>query len=234
MQDVSGGPSHVFEPVARAALPIVGSSQLFPVHRVYCVGRNYSEHAREMGHDPNREPPFFFKKNPDNVLHDGTFPYPPASEDVHHEIELVVALHKGGENIPVERALDCVFGYAVGLDMTRRDLQAEAKRLGRPWDTAKSFEKSAPCSPIVPVSQTGNPERGEIGLDVNGAPRQRGDISQMIWSIPEIIADLSTLFTLREGDLIFTGTPSGVGAVQRGDLLEGFVAGVGNLRVEVG
>jgi len=233
MQGVPSSPSYVFEPAARAALPVVGSASMFPVNRVYCVGRNYSEHAREMGHDPDREPPFFFKKNPDNVLHDGTFPYPAASEDVHHEIELVVGLRAGGDNIPVERALDCVFGYAVGIDMTRRDLQAEAKRLGRPWDTAKAFEKSAPCSPIVPSEKIGNPVAGEIRLDVNGVVRQRGDISQMIWGVPETIAYLSTLFTLRAGDLIFTGTPAGVAAVARGDLLEGSVEGVGSLRVRV-
>jgi len=233
MQGVPFRPSYVFEPPARAALPVVGSVSLFPVNRVYCVGRNYSEHAREMGHDPDREPPFFFKKNPDNVLHDGTFPYPPASKDVHHEIELVVGLCEGGDDIPVERALDCVFGYAVGIDMTRRDLQAEAKRLGRPWDTAKAFEKSAPCSAIVPVAKIGNPVAGEIRLEVNGVVRQRGDISQMIWGIPETIAYLSTLFTLRPGDLIFTGTPAGVAAVSRGDILEGFVEGVGSLRVRV-
>lgn len=233
MQSAPSSSSYVFEPAARAALPVVGSTALFPVNRVYCVGRNYSEHAREMGHDPDREPPFFFKKNPDNVLHDGTFPYPSASEDVHHEIELVVGLCEGGDNIPVERALDCVFGYAVGIDMTRRDLQAEAKRLGRPWDTAKAFEKSAPCSPIVRVEEIGHPVRGEIRLEVNGVVRQSGDISQMIWGVPETIACLSTLFTLRAGDLIFTGTPAGVGAVARGDLLDGSVEGVGTLQVRV-
>ena len=204
------------------------------MHRIYCVGRNYAEHAIEMGHDPTREPPFFFQKNPDNLVPGGgDFPYPPKSTDVHFEFELVVALHKGGRDIPAERARDHVYGYAVGLDMTRRDLQGEAKKLGRPWDVGKAFEQSAPCSEIVPVSAIGHPEKGAVRLAVNGAVKQQGDLNQMIWKVPEMIAILSGLFELQPGDLIFSGTPAGVGAVKRGDVLEGLVEGVAALKVRV-
>jgi fumarylpyruvate hydrolase len=203
------------------------------VHRIYCVGRNYAAHAIEMGHDPNKEPPFFFQKNPDNLLVGADFPYPPMSSDVHHEIEMVVALKSGGKNIPVDKAMDHVWGYAVGLDMTRRDLQGKAKDAGRPWEVGKAFEQSAPCSELVPASAIGHPDRGRIRLEVNGGTRQDGDLGQMIWKTPEVIAHLSRLFTLTPGDLIFTGTPAGVGAVQRGDVLDGQIAGVGELRVEV-
>ena len=226
-------PRFVIAPPPRIALPVAGETGLFPVRRVYCVGRNYAEHAREMGHDPDREPPFFFMKPADALVSDGRFPYPPGTSDVHHEIELVVALGQGGRDIPVERALDCVWGYAVGLDMTRRDRQAEAKKAGRPWDVAKGFDASAPVSPLVPASRIGHPSRGAIWLDVNGARRQEGDLAQLIWRIDETIAYLSGLFHLAPGDLIFTGTPSGVGAVQRGDRLHGHVDGVGELAVEV-
>jgi fumarylpyruvate hydrolase len=225
--------NYVFPPAAIPALPVAGSEQKFPVRRLYCVGRNYAEHAIEMGHDPNREPPFFFQKNPDSLVLDGRFPYPPATADVHFEIELVVALGSGGSDIPVERAVDCVFGYAVGLDMTRRDLQGEAKKLGRPWEVGKSFEASAPCGPIIPASQIGHPAKGAVWLDVNGQRRQTGDLSQLIWKIPETIAYLSGLFTLAAGDLIMTGTPAGVGAVQRGDVMKGGVEGVGEIEVRV-
>jgi fumarylpyruvate hydrolase len=223
----------VFPPAAVPALPVAGSDQLFPVRRLYCVGRNYAEHAIEMGHDPNREPPFFFQKNPDSLVLDGRFPYPAASSDVHFEIELVVALKSGGSDIPVERAMDCVFGYAVGLDMTRRDLQGEAKKLGRPWEVGKSFEASAPCGPIVPASQIGHPAAGAVWLDVNGKRRQTGDLAQLIWKIPETISYLSGLFKLAPGDVIMTGTPAGVGAVQRGDVMKGGVEGVGEIEVRV-
>ena len=162
---------YVFEPGPVATLPVSGAGELFPVHRVYCVGRNYAAHAVEMGHDPNKEPPFFFQNNPDNLVL-GDFPYPPMSSDVHHEIEMVVALKSGGADIPVERALDCVFGYGVGLDMTRRDLQGKAKEMGRPWEIGKAFEASAPCSPLVPASRIGHPSEGAIWLDVNGTRRQ--------------------------------------------------------------
>jgi fumarylpyruvate hydrolase len=224
----------VFEPAATPSLPVKGSDARFPVRRIYCVGRNYAAHAIEMGHDPSREPPFFFQKNPDNVVADGgDFPYPPATGDVHHEVELVVALAEGGENIPVERALDHVFGYAVGLDMTRRDLQGEAKKMGRPWEIGKAFEASAPMSAIVPASGCGHPSAGAITLKVNGALRQSGDLDQMIWKVPEAISYLSGLFRLAPGDLIMTGTPEGVAAIARGDLLEAHVDGIGDLAVKV-
>ncbi len=224
-----------FAPAPVPALPIRGSDKLFPVHRIYCVGRNYAEHAIEMGHDPNREAPFFFQKNPDTLVgNGGVFPYPDASKDVHHELEMVVALKSGGKNIPVEKALDCVFGYAVGLDMTRRDLQGEAKKAGRPWEVGKAFEAAAPCSEIVPASAIGHPSKGGVWLKVNGAVKQKGDLDQLIWKVPEMIAYLSGLFELRAGDLIYSGTPAGVGPVQRGDALHGGVDGVGELKITVG
>jgi len=224
---------YVVPPAAIPALPVAGSDQLFPVRRLYCVGRNYAEHTIEMGHDPDREPPFFFQKNPDSLVLDGQFPYPAASSDVHFEIELVVALQSGGSDIPVERAMDCVYGYAVGLDMTRRDLQGEAKKLGRPWEVGKSFEASAPCSAIVPASRIGHPTKGAVWLDVNGKRRQTGDLAQLIWKIPETISYLSGLFKLAGGDLIMTGTPAGVGAIHRGDVMKGGVEGVAEIEVRV-
>jgi fumarylpyruvate hydrolase len=224
---------YVVQPAAVATLPVQGSDKLFPIHRIYCVGRNYAEHAIEMGHDPSKEPPFFFQKNPDNIITDGKFPYPSATTDVHHEIEMVVALSKGGTNIPVESALDHVFGYGVGLDMTRRDLQGEAKKLGRPWEVGKAFEASAPCGPLVPASEIGHPTSGAVTLKVNAEIRQQGDLNQLIWKVPEMISYLSGLFTLQPGDIIMTGTPAGVGAVVRGDVLEGFVEGIGTIEVVV-
>jgi fumarylpyruvate hydrolase len=216
------------------ALDVKGMDGKFPVRRIYCVGRNYAEHAREMGHDPSREPPFFFQKPGDVVLpNGGNFPYPSKTNDVHHEIELVVALGKGGANIDAAKALEYVYGYGVGIDMTRRDLQAEAKKLGRPWEVGKAFEMSAPCSPIVPAAKIGHPSKGAIWLTVNGEKRQQGDLSQLIWSVPESIAYLSTFFTLAPGDLLYTGTPAGVGAVKRGDVLKGGVDGVGEIEVRV-
>lgn len=224
----------VFPPLPRPVLPVKGTDKLFPVHRIYCVGRNYAEHAIEMGHDPDREPPFFFQKNPDNLVPGGgDFPYPDKTSDVHYEFELVVALAKGGRDVPVKRALEHVYGYAVGLDMTRRDLQAEAKKLGRPWDGAKAFEHSAPCSEIVPAEAIGHPERGAVRLLLNGTLKQKGDLAQMIWKVPEMIAILSGLFELKPGDLIFTGTPAGVGPVRHGDVLEAEVEGVAGLKVRV-
>ncbi|MBO0905580.1 fumarylacetoacetate hydrolase family protein [Jiella sonneratiae] len=225
--------AYAFPPAWIPTLPIRGTSDAFPVRRIYCVGRNYADHAVEMGHDPDKEPPFFFQKNPDNLVLTGEFPYPSATEDVHHEIELVVALAKGGTDIAAEAALDHVFGYAVGLDMTRRDLQAGAKKLGRPWEIAKAFEKSAPITEIVPASAIGHPSAGAITLSVNGEMRQSGDLAQMIWKTGEVIAHLSGLFELAPGDLIMTGTPAGVGAVHRGDRLVGEIAGVGRLEVRV-
>ena len=216
-----------------AVLPIDGTVEEFPVHRIYCVGRNYAAHAVEMGHDPDREAPFFFQKNPDNLVTGDSFTYPALSNDVQHEIELVVALKSGGSDIPAAQANECVFGYAVGLDMTRRDLQGEMKRQGRPWEIGKAFEQSAPCSPIMPVSRIGHPSSGAICLEKNGASCQSGDLSQMIWKVPEIITELSRYFLLTPGDLIFTGTPSGVGPVERGDALHGTIEGVGVLTVTV-
>ncbi|WP_207460093.1 fumarylacetoacetate hydrolase family protein [Azospirillum sp. SYSU D00513] len=225
--------AYVIAPQPIPALPVRGERGLFPVHRIYCVGRNYAEHAIEMGHDPNREPPFFFQKNPDNLLLTGEFPYPAMTKDVHYELEMVVALGRGGKDIPVESALDCVYGYGVGLDMTRRDLQGEMKKLGRPWEIGKAFEHSAPCSELVPASAIGHPSQGLVWLDVNGERRQTGDINQMIWKVPEMISYLSGLFELRPGDLIMSGTPAGVGAIKPGDVMTGGVAGVGELRVAV-
>jgi fumarylpyruvate hydrolase len=224
----------VIPPPPLACLPVRGTSAVFPVHRIYCVGRNYAAHAIEMGHDPTREEPFFFQKNPDNLVIDGgDFPYPDRSNDVHHEIEMVVALARGGTNIPVGNALDCVYGYAVGLDMTRRDLQAECKKAGRPWEIGKAFEHSAPCSELVPAADIGHPSEGAIWLKVGGEVRQEGNLNQLIWKVPEMIAFLSGLFELKPGDLIMSGTPSGVGKVERGDLLEGHIDRVGDLRVKV-
>lgn len=220
-------PDYLFEPAPPSAMPVAGETVLFPVHRIYCVGRNFADHAIEMGHDPDRESPFFFQKNPDTLVLPGSdMPYPAATRDLHHEVELVVALGSGGTDIALDRALDCVFGYAVGLDMTRRDLQGEAKKLGRPWEIGKAFEHSAPCGPIHPAAAIGHPASGAIWLDVNGERRQSGDLSQMIWKVPEMIAYLSRFFTLRAGDLIFAGTPAGVGPVVRGDRLVAHVDGV--------
>ena len=224
--------SYVIPAPSMPTLPVRNSEDLFPVHRVYCVGRNYAEHAREMGHDPDREAPFFFQKNPDNLIPNGSeFPYPPKSHDVHHELEMVVALKAGGGDIPTDKALECVYGYAVGLDMTRRDLQGEMKKTGRPWEIGKAFDSSAPCSEIVPASEIGHPTRGSVWLKVNGDLRQQGDLDQLIWEVPEMISYLSGLFTLAPGDLIFTGTPAGVAAVQRGDVLHGGVDGGGELKI---
>jgi fumarylpyruvate hydrolase len=234
MISATAAAAYVFQPAPIPALPVIGSELRFPVHRIYCVGRNYAEHAIEMGHDPSREQPFFFQKNPDSILPPGAdFPYPTGSSDVHFEMEMVVALEKGGADVPADAALELVFGYAAGLDMTRRDLQGEAKKLGRPWEVGKAFEASAPCSAIRRAAEIGYPASGAIWLEVNGAPRQRGDLSQMIWKVPEIVAYLSTLFTLRPGDLIFSGTPAGVGAIKHGDRLRGGVEQVGEIELSV-
>lgn len=223
----------VIEPPKLATVPVRGTGDLFPVRRVYCIGRNYAAHAVEMGHDPDKEPPFFFQKNPDNLDTSGTFAYPARSEDVHHEIELAVALKSGGKNIPVDQALDHVFGYAVSLDMTRRDLQGEAKKLGRPWEIGKAFEASAPITPLVRASETGHLDAGAIRLTVNGSQRQEGDLNQMIWKVPEMISYLSDYFELGAGDVILTGTPAGVGPIARGDQMEGTVDGLPALKVGV-
>ena len=213
-------------------LPVAESSKAFPVGRIYCVGRNYAEHAREMGHDPDREPPFFFMKPADAIVQNGaTIPFPQMTKDLHHEIEMIVAIGKGGADIPVEKALDHVFGYGVGLDMTRRDLQTEAKKMGRPWEMGKAFDDSAPCTALKPVSMVGHPAKGAIWLKVNGQVKQKGDLNEMIWNVPETISYLSKLITLRPGDIIMSGTPAGVGPVKAGDKLEGHVDGVGELTV---
>ncbi len=226
-------PSFAFEPPPVVALPITGSEAVFPVRRVYCIGRNYAAHTIEMGGDPSREAPFFFQKNPDSLDASGEFPYPPHSTDVHHEAELAVMLGSGGVNIPVDAALDYVYGYAPALDMTRRDLQAEQKRLRRPWEIGKAFERSAPVGPVHPVSVVGHPSAGRIALTVNGELRQEGDLSHMIWKVPEMISYLSDYFELAAGDVVLSGTPSGVAAVSRGDVMEVEVAGLGALRVRV-
>ena len=229
--------SYVIPPAAPASVPVVGRAERFAVHRIYCVGRNYAEHAREMGFT-GREPPFFFMKPADAVLpvaqgETGHLPYPTLTQDLHHEIELVVAMGKGGRNIAAADAMQHIWGYAVGLDMTRRDLQAEAKKQGRPWCIAKGFDASAPIGPITPAAQAGNVQQAAIWLRVNGADRQRSNVSQLIWNIAETIEHLSQAWELRPGDLIFTGTPEGVSAVVRGDVLEGGIDGLCPLRVAV-
>ncbi len=224
--------NYLVEPPAAVALPVTGDTRRLPVHRVYCVGQNYAAHAREMGADPDREPPFFFCKPADALVPltaPGRVPYPPATRDLHHEIELVVALGAGGRNLDPKAAAAAVWGCAVGVDLTRRDLQAVAKKLGRPWDTGKGFDASAPVSGFRPLADAGLPATGRIWLAVNGTIRQDGDLGQMIWNVPEIIATLSTLFELRPGDLVFTGTPAGVGPLERGDRVESGIDGVGTL-----
>ena len=226
--------SYVFFPPAPVSLVIAGQTAQFPVHRIYCVGQNYAAHAREMGADPERQPPCFFSKPADAATQNATLPWPPRTEDLHHEVELVVALGQGGAEISAERALEHIYGYAVGVDLTRRDLQAAAKRAGRPWDTAKGFDHSAPLSKIVPTGCCGHPSRGRIELSVNGEWRQRADLADMTWSAAEVIAELSTYFELQPGDLVFTGTPEGVGALQPGDVVHARIDGVGTLEFQIG
>ena len=214
------------------SVPVSGGGH-FPVRRVYCIGRNYAAHAVEMGHDPDREPPFFFQKNPDDLNTSGTFPYPHQSSDVHHEAEMYVALKSGGTNIAVNDALEHVFGYGLSLDMTRRDLQGQMKKMGRPWEIGKAFERSAPCGPIHKASEVGHLDGGPITLTVNGEVRQEGDLNQMIWKVPEMISYLSDYFELAAGDVILSGTPSGVGPVNRGDVMVLAVDKLGSLNVRV-
>lgn len=222
---------YVLPPPPVASVAVQGAAARFPVRRILCVGRNYAAHAREMGQDPEREPPFFFSKPADAVVDTGAdIPYPSMTHDLHHEIELVVAIAEGGADIAVDQALAHVFGYGVGVDLTRRDLQAQAKDKGRPWDFAKGFDRSAPMGPLAPVSRIGHPSQAAIHLSVNGEMRQSADISDMIWSVPEVIAEASRYVALAPGDLIFTGTPAGVGPLVRGDAVEGAVAGVGEVR----
>lgn len=226
--------TYVINPPSVVSLPIRGTADRFPVHRIYCVGRNYADHAIEMGHNPDAEPPFFFLKPADALLEDGgRFPYPSLSDDVQHEVELVLALREGGRDISPNDAPGIIFGAGVGIDMTRRDLQGEAKKLGRPWDSGKAFDHSAPCSELVPVTAISDLNNGDISISVNGDVRQSGNLNQMIWKIPEIIAKLSALFTLAPGDLIFTGTPAGVGAVNTGDVLHAQIGGLATLDITV-
>ena len=229
--------TYVIQPPAIPAVPTT-DGRFFPVHRIYCVGRNYAEHAVEMGHT-GREPPFFFMKPADAVLpvadgQLGRLPYPPLTANLHHEIELVVALGAGGRDVPVEQAASLIWGYAIGLDMTRRDLQNDMKKQGRPWSIAKGFDASAPIGPIHPKASTGELAQGAVTLDVNGQRRQAGDLKDLIWSVSETIAALSRAWTLASGDLIFTGTPAGVGAVVPGDTLTGSIDGLGTLQLQVG
>jgi fumarylpyruvate hydrolase len=224
----------VIAPVEIPSLAVDGTTSRFPIRRVFCVGRNYSEHAREMGHDPDREPPFFFMKPADAVVAaEGSIAYPPLTQDLHHEVELVVAIGKGGVDIAPQDALDHVWGYAVGLDLTRRDLQGVAKKAGRPWEWGKAFDQSAPATPLVPVSRIGHPDKGLIWLDVNGAERQRGDLEDQIWSVKDVIAYISQSVALKAGDLIYTGTPAGVAALQPGDVLTGGVEGIGQFSLTI-
>lgn len=227
----------VIPAIEAASLAVVDTDARFPVRRVYCVGRNYAEHAQEMGFT-GREDPFFFCKPADALVNVaegeiGTIAYPPRTEDLHHEIELVVVLGSGGKDLSPEQATECIWGYAVGLDMTRRDLQGIAKKAGRPWEVGKAFDQSAPIGPVYPRTQVGELNSGEIYLDVNGARRQAGDLDQLIWSIPESLSYLSGLFELKAGDIVFTGTPAGVSAVNPGDTLVGGVAGLGSLQVKI-
>lgn len=232
MWKISNVADFLFEPYAPVTIPIARGG-LFAVRRIYCVGRNYVEHIREMGND-EREPPFFFAKPADAVVVGGAaIPYPPQTDDFHHEIELVVAIGKEGADIAVEQALGHVYGYAAGLDMTRRDIQAVAKKSGRPWEMAKAFDHSAPIGTIEPASEIGHPDKGAITLSVNGVVRQKGDLAEQIWNVSEAIAYLSGFVTLKPGDIIMTGTPSGVGAVVKGDVLEGAIEGVGSVRTTI-
>ncbi|MGG7606873.1 fumarylacetoacetate hydrolase family protein [Massilia sp. BKSP1R2A-1] len=226
--------SYVIQAPVQPSLGVANSDQRFPIRRVFCVGRNYGAHAREMGSDPNREPPFFFTKPADAVVPaSGAVPYPPATQDLHHEVELVVALGAGGTDVDPAKALELVWGYGVGLDLTRRDLQAVAKDSGRPWDMAKGFDASAPCSDLVPASRLGHPQDARIWLEVNGAVKQEGNLNEMIWPIPDVIASLSRLVTLAPGDLIYTGTPAGVAALKPGDQLRGGVDGVAEFALSI-
>jgi fumarylpyruvate hydrolase len=222
-------------PPAIPSLAIAGSSERFPLRRVFCVGRNYAAHAREMGANPDREPPFFFSKPADAVVPAaGVLPYPPETRDMHHEVEMVVAIGKPGVNVSPDDALSLVWGYGVGLDLTRRDLQAVAKEMSRPWDMAKGFDASAPCSELHPVSEVGHPSDARIWLEVNGAVKQEGNLNEMVWPVADVIAYLSRYVALQPGDLIFSGTPAGVGPLAPGDRVRGGVDGVAAFQLEVG
>lgn len=225
----------VIQPAPQPSVAVAGSQARFPIRRVFCVGRNYAAHAREMGKDPDREPPFFFTKPADAVVAaEGTVPYPPLTDNLHHEIELVVAIGKAGVNVKPEQALDLVWGYGVGVDLTRRDLQDVAKKMSRPWDWSKSFDASGPCGPLQPASAIGHPATGAIWLKVNGETRQQGDLTELIWPVADVIAYISEAMTLQPGDLIFTGTPAGVGALKPGDAVTAGVEGVGEIAFTIG
>jgi fumarylpyruvate hydrolase len=225
---------YVIDPPPQPALAVAGTDKLFPVRRLWCVGRNYVEHIKEMGQDV-REPPFFFAKPADAIVPDGgTVPYPSLTKDMHHEVELVVALKSGGRNIAIDKALACIYGYGVGIDLTRRDLQIASRDIKRPWEIGKAFDHSAPCGALTPAATIGHPSKGRIMLKVNGKVRQDGDLNQLIWNVPEIIAKLSEMVALEAGDIIMTGTPSGVAATVAGDKIECEVEGVGKLAVTIG
>jgi fumarylpyruvate hydrolase len=231
---VAAEPRLVIPAPSLPTIAVVGTSRRFPVRRLYCLGRNYAEHAREMGDDPNVLPPFFFMKPADAIVPDDrNFPYPARTVEVEHEIEMVVGLKAGGVDIPESKALECVFGYGVGLDMTRRDLQDLAKELRRPWEASKSFDHSAPCGPLHPVAMIGHPRKGRIWVAVNGQTKQEADLAHLIWSVPRIISELSSYFALAAGDVIFTGTPAGVAVIKRGDNMRGGVEGVGEIDIDV-
>ena len=225
--------NYVIDRPAQPFLKVKNSTDVFPVRRIYCIGRNYADHAIEMGFDPNKEPPFFFQKNNSNIVIDGKFPYPSQTKDVHHELEMVVALKSGGTNISLEKASGHIYGYAVGLDMTRRDLQGIAKKMGRPWEIGKAFEKSAPIGVLSKIEETGKLDEGKIVLKLNGETKQEGNLNMMIWKVSEIISHLSQFYDIAAGDIIMTGTPAGVGPVQKGDKLEGVIEKLDSLKVDV-
>jgi len=225
--------NYVIDRPAQPFLRVKNSTDVFPVRRIYCIGRNYADHAIEMGFDPNKEPPFFFQKNNSNIVIDGKFPYPLQTQDVHHELEMVVALKSGGTNISLEKASDHIYGYAVGLDMTRRDLQGIAKKMGRPWEIGKAFEKSAPIGALSKIEEIGKLDEGKIVLKLNEETKQEGNLNMMIWKVSEIISHLSQFYDIAAGDIIMTGTPAGVGPVQKGDKLEGTIEKLESLKVDV-
>ena len=226
---------YIFPPAPQAAVPVRGSTQQYAVSRIFCVGRNYAAHAREMGFDPDREPPFYFNKTPADLVPSGaTVPYALGTQNLHYEMELVIAIGQPAFRVSVDQALGCVWGYACGLDMTRRDLQIKSREMGRPWDFGKDFENSAVMSALVPASAIGHPKSGAISLSVNGTVKQNADLKDLIWSVPEIVANLSQYYHLQPGDLIYTGTPEGVGPVQPGDVITGRIDGVGEIALTIG
>jgi fumarylpyruvate hydrolase len=227
--------SFVLPPPPQPSVALAKGTERFAVRRIFCVGRNYAAHAREMGKDPDREPPFFFMKPADALVDSGsTIPYPPQTKELHYEMEMVVALGGGGFNVPRDKALDLVFGYGCGIDFTRRDLQQQAKDMGRPWDFGKGFDRSAPCAPLSRVAEVGHPDKGRIWLSVNGVVKQDADLAELIWPIPDVISILSQSMRLAPGDIIYSGTPAGVGAVKPGDKIAGGVIGLTDIAIEIG